>query len=542
MGTTRRHWWNQVLARSAIGVLLAISGLAIGQASGADAASESAPPHREIDRRLSEFWQEKAIRPAALATAEVLLRRVSLDLLGRTPTDDERQAWLARKEPLDERYNKLVDELLDGSEFPLYWGTVLDEIVQGAAAGNVEFQDYLRRRLRQRTGWDAIFREVMLGPWNADDAKPALRFLDGRVKDLDRLTTDVTRAFFGVDISCARCHDHPLVADWRQEHYYGMASFFNRTSGGKGSVVEKFDGDVTYKAHDGQQRTAALMFLDGRKIEEPGAEEAKRVKFSRREQLVRAALDDRRLLASALVNRVWAQLLGRGLVSPVDQLHSANPSSIPGLLEWLAEDFVASGYDVRRLIGGIVRCQAYRVSSERPEGVETVDEGQFAAFRLRLLAPRAYAMALVLTTGQVRWTAPDPLAERAARLTGGGAGATRIAQYLQAEQLAAPLLAQLDPAHDGQSSTNEALYLSNHPAVQALFRAEGKSLSAELAAIPNDEPLVTMAVRRAYGREPTENESAQLAEWFRGQSGTRASVCERLTWALLTSAEFRYQH
>src|SRR5262249_11743192 len=185
------------------------------------------------------------------------------------------------------------------------------------------------------------------------------------IQSLDDLTNDTARVFFGVNVSCAKCHDHPLVSDWKQDHYYGMASFFNRTQGKRGGdVQEKSDGDVQFVTTKGERRTAKVMFLSGRM--------ADAAKPARREQLGQIALEDRHFFSRAIVNKLWAYLLGRGLVQPVDQMHSANPPAIPGLLEWLGDDLAANGYDLDRLIAGIVCSRVYQLSSvpagEEPAG------------------------------------------------------------------------------------------------------------------------------------------------------------------------------
>src|SRR5207237_9122757 len=108
---------------------------------------------------------------------------------------------------------------------------------QGKYARDPEFLDYLRAAVAEHKPWDRVFREVMLGPWDTAQHKRAGRFLSKRVASLDDLTNDTARVFFGVNVSCAKCHDHPLVPDWTQDHYYGMASFFNRTQeAGKGKT------------------------------------------------------------------------------------------------------------------------------------------------------------------------------------------------------------------------------------------------------------------------------------------------------------------
>ncbi|WP_254507771.1 DUF1549 domain-containing protein [Anatilimnocola floriformis] len=495
----------------------------------------------EIDRRLAEHWQHKNITPAEAASDETLLKRVSLDLIGRVPTQAEYEARLPSGKPLAERYSAIVAELLDSSEFALHQGAMLDEMLQGTAAGNAEFTDYLRRSLREGKPWDQLFRELLVGPWDTPERKPAARFLDVRAKDLDKLTTDATRVFFGVDVSCARCHDHPLVDDWKQDHYYGMASFFHRTTGGKGSIGEKTEGDVTFKGAGGTQQAARVMFLSGQIAVDPPDVDGKKPKVSRREQLVTIALGEQKFLSRALVNRLWQQYFGRGLVHPVDQIHSGNPPSVPGLLEWLAEDFVANGYDFKRLTGAIVSSRAYQLSSRWEHASTIPDEGDFAVARLQHLTPRQYAFSLLVATGRADYSPANALEQRAERLAGDSAN-KRITQYLAVEQQAAELLSQLDPKEDGQTSAAEALFLSNNPAVQKLFAVEANTLAAKLAGVADSKELATAAIRAVYGRAADSAEVEHLAEWINSQKTSRQRTCEQLVWVLCTAAEFRFKH
>ncbi len=537
MSSAVRYFRNWI--KSLVAALLLV--LAAQSVVGHAADEAFLPVAREIDRRLAEHWQGKGITPAAACDDATLLKRVTLDLTGRIPTPAEWEVRLKDGKPLADRYAALVAELIDGPEFPLHLGAVLDEMLQGSLAGNAEFTDYLRRSIRAGKPWDAIFREVLVGPWDTPDRKPATKFLELRAKDLDKLTTDATRVFFGVDVSCARCHDHPLVDDWKQDHYYGMASFFHRTSGGKGSISEKNEGDVTFKAADGSQHTARVMFLSGRVAEDPPEENGKKPKVSRREQLVSIAIAEQKFLSRALVNRLWQQFFGRGLVHPVDQIHSANPPTLPGLLEWLAEDFVTSGYNVKRLVGAIVTSRAYQLSSRWEQPTPLPSEGDFAVMRLGLLTPRQYAFSVLVATGRADFGEATAIEKRAEQLAG-SLGSKRISQYLTVEQQAAELLANLDPAQDGQTSAAEALFLSNNPAVQKLFAAEEKTLAARLAVLEQPPRIAEAAIRGVYCRAPFAGEVDHLASWVQQQTSPRQQTCEQLVWVLVTSAEFRFKH
>ena len=134
-------------------------------------------------------------------------------------------------------------------------------------------REYLVKAVGETASWDRIFRELMLPDQTDKDKKAAAEYLRARVKDSDRLTVDVSSTFFGVNISCAQCHDHPLVTDWKQDHFYGMKSFFDRSfvngRGDAGFLGEHGYGSVKFKTTEGVERQAKLMFLSGRKVDEP---------------------------------------------------------------------------------------------------------------------------------------------------------------------------------------------------------------------------------------------------------------------------------
>jgi hypothetical protein len=480
---------------------------------------------REIDRLLQEHYRHKKIKPTPRADEATRLRRLKLDLTGRVPTLAELRAF--RADSSADKYDTAARQLVSGPEFSWYFGTVLDEMIQGRLAGNEAFVNYLRRALQLGKGWDAIFREVLLGPWEAEGERPASLFLDRRAKDLDRLTVDVAQSFFGVDISCARCHNHPLVKDWKQDHYYGLAAFFNRTTSTKGKVSEKLDGEVMFVTRGGKQRTAPMMFLSGRKVDEP-KQEAKpekqpQTRFSRREQLVRIALEDKVFLSRAAVNRMWAYFFGRGLVEPVDQMHSGNPASVPPLLDWLAADFVASGYNIPRLVTAITLSRAYQFDSVWPGDTLPPEPGHFAVAHLRPLSPRQLAMSLLVALGDdAKFGKPE---ERLRAL----------------EKPAAELMTAFDPrTADFQSSTREALFVSNSEAVRKVMAADGNNLAARLMAIRDNKELLETAFLTIFSRPPNEVERVELTKWLRQQDGNRRTMCEDLVWTLAASAEFRF--
>jgi hypothetical protein len=501
--------------------------LALPNPAAADRLADAPKIASQIDQLFAQHWKDEGIKPAGPVDDATFLRRLTIDLAGRVPTQAEAAAF-AKDAGADKRA-RAVRRLMEGPEYALALGRALDETIQGKYAGDPDFVEYLRAAVAAHRPWDAMFRDIMLGPWDTKERKRADRFLVKRQNSLEDLTADSTSVFFGVNVSCARCHNHPLVPDWTQDHYYGMASFFARTAeagkGKKGEVGEKPTAEIQFVTTKGERRTAKVMFLTGKTLDPASS-------VGRREQLVKVALEEKAFFSRAIVNRLWAHFLGRGVVHPLDQMHSANPPTVPGVLEWLADDLTAHGYDLDRVVAGIVSSRVYQLSSTKPAG-DPPGEGDFARALLRPLSPQEYALSLLLATGDGSFDeakTADARAKKYRELEGQAAG------------LARPGALDGRAAEKYQASTGEALFLSNRAEVQKLMAPSGKNLVARLAATTDNGAMVDTAVWTVLGRAPEADERAFLAEWVAGRKSDRAKACGELVWALVTSAEFRFNH
>ena len=497
----------------------------------ADDARFSAAPGiaARIDAALAAHWQAEQVTAAAGCDDAAFLRRITLDLAGRIPTITEAQSFVA--EPSGDKRSRAIRRLMSSPDHSLHLGRVLDEVIQDKRAGDRDFLEYLRDSAGEHKPWDQIFREVIAGPWDTKERKRADRFLTRRIQSLDDLTNDTARAFFGVNVSCAKCHDHPLVPDWKQDHYFGMASFFSRTQGQRGGVVkEKAEGDLQFVTKKGERKTAKVMFLSGKVAPSTSplpTEGRGNVPPSRREQLVQISLEERHFFSRAIVNRLWAYLLGRGLVQPVDQMHSANPPAVPGLLEWLADDLADHGYDLDRLIAGIVSSHVYQLSSV-PRSEDAAGT-LFATAHLKPLTPEQYALSILLATGDGSFDQAGGRARRYRELEDRAGALTRVGQF--------------DPRSDRfQSSATEALFLSNNPETQRLVAKNGNNLVARLTALKDTGQIVDTAVWTVLSRPADAEERTTLTRWLMEHGPDWAKSCGELVWALMTSAEFRFNH
>jgi Protein of unknown function (DUF1549)/Protein of unknown function (DUF1553) len=509
------------------------------------------PVEAVVDQLIDERLRDDGVTPAPTADDPTLLRRLSLDLAGRIPTVAELDEFTFSADP--DKTTKLVDRLITSPGFVRHQAAELDRLLMSGYRASL--RDYLTRAVAENRSWDQVFRDVLL-PDDADPTKKgAGEFLRQRIRDLDKLTAEVSGIFFGVNVSCAQCHDHPLVPDWKQDHFFGMKSFFARTFDNGGFLGEREVGVVKFLTTKGVSRDARLMFLTGAAVDtatvrEPTADERKREKehfdgfknrkasppppsFSARAQLVDLALrpDQRGFFARAAVNRVWHRLFGRGLVTPLDQMHAENPPSHPELLDWLATDLAEHGYDLRRLIRGLVLSRAYARSS-RWEGVEPPNPALFAVARPRPLTPLQLATSLrVATTDSATLAASRDTAE--------------FEKKIEAlETSARGFAASLDTSGDDpQIGVSESLLFSNGERFQKEFLADGGDrLLGRLAKIADRGELVETTVRSVLSRPATAEEKQLLGEYLARREDRKAEACRQVVWALLTGAEFRFNH
>jgi hypothetical protein len=518
-------------------------------------AADLLPPERPIEEVVDFYIDAKlakaGVTPAPPADDAVFIRRVMLDLAGRIPTAAEARAYVESADP--HKRVKLVDELLASPEFARYQAYELDAMLMAGTRGSI--REYLLAAAGENRPWDQMFRELVLP--NEEDAslKGANAFLAQRVGDLDKLTTDVSVLFLGVNISCARCHDHPLTPAWTQDHFFGMKSFFARTFDNGGFIAEREYGNVDFKTTKGESRSARLMFLSGDVLDEPSSaepseaekkkekdllEQFKRDKkappppgYSRRARLVEVALgpEGSDFFPRSIVNRAWHRLFGWGLVMPLDQMHEDNPSSHDDLLSWLARDTVAHRYDLKRLVRGLVLSRAYGRSS-RWEGGKRPLSSLFAVAAARPLKPQQYAMALRMAS-----LSPDALPADMKPQD----FSDRIASL---ERAASGLAAQIEmPGEDFQISVDEALLFSNSDQfARDYLRDAGDSLVGKLKTIDDPEEFVQTAYWSVLSRPADEEEGAALASYLAERSDRRAEAARQIVWALLAGGEFRFNH
>jgi len=504
-----------------------------------------------IDWFLEVGWRRDAVLPAARADDATLVRRVFLDLAGRIPTASERAKFLEDKS--SGKYAALVDGLLKSPEYARRMREVFDTLLMGrtSAGGQSTRRDrrwhaFLEDAFLRNRPWNTVVYDLLVARAGEGPRAGASWFLAERNNSHQSMAEAVAPVVYGVKIGCAQCHNHPLAWEIQQRHYWGLVAAFNRsrnvdTESGPAVAESAVGGFINFANLKKESQPAKLVFLNGAMVDEtipgdgvketddpalyvvPPVGEGKRPvtaavpRFSRREMFARSATTtDNPLLARAMVNRLWALFLGRGLVHPVDEIDSKHRPSHPELLEWLARDFERNGYDVRRLVRGLLLTNAYRMGT-RPAGATVPRPESFARAVERPLTAEQIARSVRVALG----ADPNTIAEG------------------EWEQVAMGAHPQVMP-NTYNPPLALALALTNGKVFDTILRPAPGNTAQRLLDLPDPRARVHAAFALVLGRSPEPDEMGacvKLLSSARPEAGVRD-----LLWALTTGAEFQVNH
>lgn len=489
----------------------------------ADAPPPTASPH-VVDHRLHENFVALRLKPVSLADDYTLVRRLHLDLIGRLPTPQVAQAYVARQSP--EKYAQLVDKLLASSEFTDYWTYRLGRQLRltalaGDAPAAEAFHAWLKLQLENGTPWDQLCRELLTA--SGDSHQHGAAGFHRAASDARLEAELVSEALLGVRLRCANCHNHPLDK-WTQDDYHGLAAIFARVERSR-IVAWKPLGEVI---HPATSEAARPRLPDDRFL---ASDEDPAQVFANW-----ATAPENPLFAKAMVNRLWAALFGRGLVEPLDDLRATNPGLAPNLHAQLAERFANSNYDLRALLRVMLLSAAYR----RGEGLGLDPDRQrfFAQATARPLTAEVWLDAIGDVTG-----VPEKFA--------GAREGIRAVELVNA-RLPSPALDALgrcQRAEDCASGENSAgglwqqLTLFNSELLNKRLADPAGHLAQALAAKKSNAEIVSEFYWRAYSRPPR---AAEAQHWEKQlateDAAQRQAKLEDFVWALLMSREFQTNH
>ena len=461
-----------------------------------------------IDDHVLAKLRDLHVAPSGIASDSAFIRRAWLDAAGVLPPAEEVERFLADTSPSAEKRAALVDRILASEAWVDYWSYKWSDLLLVSsgklARANVRsFYRWIRESVAANKPWDRFAYEITTATGRSTE-EGAVNFFVIHRNQID-LTENFTQAFLGISLTCARCHNHPLEK-WTQRDYYAFSNLFSRvqvktdpdSSKGDASllVVNSASGEIRHP------RTGEVLTptpLDGK----PMASHVQ-AQQDRREYLAKwLTAPDNPLFARTVVNRVWANFFGRGLVTPVDDLRATNPASNDELFAAVTKDFVAQGYDVKRLMRTIMLSAAYQRSSE-PNETNAGDDRFYSRFIVRRLPAEVILDAISQVTGVPEKFAGYPAGTRALQLPD-----TRVPSYFL-DIFGRPERKVTSAAERMQDPTlTQALHVINGDTIQMkLTDADGTIGRFVREKVP-DEQAIERLYLAALSRKPSADEDVE---------------------------------
>jgi hypothetical protein len=500
------------------------------------------PRRNVIDDLAVAKWKNLHLAPSKLADDPEFLRRAYLDAIGVLPTSEDVENFLA--DTSSDKRAKLIDRLLQRDEFVDYWSYKWSDLLLVSSrrlnsTAMWAFYDWIRESVKQNKPWDKFARDIFLSSGSTRE-NGALNYFVLH-KDPIELSENATQAFLGQRITCARCHNHPLEK-WTQTQYYQMANLFARVgvkNGAQGDniIFAKASGDVL---HPKLARPLPPAPLDAASISLDSTED-RRIVFAKW-----LTSPENAMFSRTIVNRVWANFMGRGLVDPMDDLRATNPASNEELLSALSKDFVDHGYDVQRLIRLIMNSSLYQLSSEA-NATNQSDNIYYSKHIIRRLNAEVILDAMSQVTGAPTSFSGYPAGTRAMQLPDTQVKSEFLASFGR------PARVLCDAAERASDPTiTQALHVINGDTLNKKLSAPDGTIALFLKLGLSDRRILEYMYLSAFSRYPSDSERATLAtalEKTRLEKGTEETrrdahrqALEDMVWAMLTSKEFLFNH
>ena len=501
-----------------------------------------------VDGPTSRKWNELGLVPSELASDEVFVRRIYLDITGTLPTPKQLAEFLGEK--ATDKRDKLIDALLESNEYAYYFANKWADVLrvkrrgeQSRASGTFAFHGWIREAIAKDMPYSEFVRNI-LGA-TGDEAKNPPTVWYRELEKPEQFVDDTAQVFLGQRLACAQCHHHPYEK-WSQDDYWGLAAFFGRVGRKDVSkpsvavnngnerpqaVYVKSSGSVQNKR---TLKVAAIKPLDGDALEIPADEDP-------RGKLVDWMVEPKNpYFARAVANRYWAHFLGRGIVDPLDDMRVTNPPSNPELLDAIAQSLIENKYSLKSLIKTICKSRTYQLSAI-PNEFNKLDKQAYA----RYYPKRMQAEVLLDAVNQVS-DSPTNF-NGVPRDTNG----LRRALQLPDESFSSYFLdvfgrpqriSACECERVAEANLAQALHLLNSDEVQnkvtngngrigALLKPEDKRPDAE---------KIEEIFLWALGRKPNEQDLKVALSHLAKHEKNKRTAFENILWALLNTKEFQF--
>lgn len=492
-------------------------------------------PNNLIDTLWAETWRKIGLSPSPPCDDAEFFRRIHLNTLSTLPRPEDVRAFLA--DASADKREKAIDAVLKRPEYVSAWAhkwgdLLLNSRQTGGKKGMWSLHNWLRASFRANKPMDVMISELITAIGSPYQNGPANFY---KIGGPDEWTESTAQVFLGIRLQCARCHNHPYES-LLQADYYAMKAFFGRVgkkpsqefgiAGGDTVIFVRDSGEV---AHPRTGRVMKPKPVGGAPVDDP---------IDRRRALAGwISSRDNRALARNLVNRYWGYYFGRGLVNPIDDLRGTNPASNPQLLDALADDLIAHGYDIKHLLRTIMRSKVYQLGAvAMPASRADADNRYVTHFSPTRLGAEALLDAVDFACGtQEKFTGLPP-GYRAIDLPDSDYasdfldtfGRPRRAVPCECERSEAPTMTQ-------------ALLMISGGLLNRKVSDRGGRVARLVAAKTPPARAVEELFLCTVSRPPTSEETREAVAEIEAAPSPKEGL-EDMLWTLLNTREFQFNH
>jgi len=489
-----------------------------------------------VDTHVFNKLKLLGIPPSAVADDATFIRRVSIDITGQLPSEQEVREFVANtaSNKRDALVDKLVDSPAYADLFANKWNMVLRNKRKQPTdtRGTYEFYNWIRDSLYENRPYDQLVREVLTASGDVTTNPTVTWFRE--VAAVNEQVEDTAQLFLGLRIQCARCHHHPFEK-WSQDDYYGFSAFFSRVGKKNGANPREqrvFHNEGMASATNPRSNKALKPTGLGAPALEIAADR------DPRHYLVDwMSSKDNKFFAYSLVNRYWKHFFDRGIVEPEDDMRETNPPSNPELIKALANSFIESGFDLKQLVRTICKSTTYQLSS-LPNDYNLKDKQNFSRYYPRRLKAEVLYDGLHQVTATTQAYSGLPEGTTAMQLPDPTVGPYFLKVFGQPQADTACECERSQEANLAQS-----LHLLNSSEVQGkISSASGRSATLAADKERTDEQKVEELYRWVYSRNPDAEEMQIAIGHLKKHEANKKVAWEDIIWALINTKEFLFNH
>lgn len=499
--------------------------------------TDKLPPVKNfVDELVHRTLRSLGLPSSPACDDATFLRRVSVDIAGRLPTLDEAEKFLADQSP--NRREAVIDRLLDSTDYADYFANKWAAVLRNKRRQDTEkpatfaFHEWIRQSLHENKPYDQFVREILTATGTPGQSPPVGWYRE--VKDAAAQLEDTAQLFLGLRIQCARCHHHPFEK-WSQQDYYGFSAFFSQVGRKKGFVQN--EERIYHKVG----LATAQNPKTGQNVKPTGLG-GEPLALSADQDPRHAMADwmsakENPFFSRSLVNRYWKHFFGRGLVDPEDDMRVTNPASNPELLDALANDFAAHGFDLKHLVRTICTSTTYQLTAE-PNEWNQDDKQNFSRYYPKRLNAEVLLDAIDQVTGTQTSFTGIPAGTRAVQLPDSGFSSYFLTVFGRPEASSA-----CECERSSEANLAQSLHLLNSSEIQGKLTSASGS-AAHLAGDKSrpHELRIRELYLLAFSRVPSTDEMAIALAHINKNEQDAKRAYEDIVWALVNTKEFLFNH